>query len=182
LLVIGIGVLVLVLLGVAAYLVLADGDGGDGTAVALTGPGSASQPHDRTTGVEVFYPDGDVDQRWVIEVLEPVRDASAEAAAPPGGGNVFAVTRVRVRNQDGVEGASLTDLSFNAVTADGEVIERQTTACSTADDGLDFGAILSVGAEAEGSVCWEVPAAALNGVLLGIESAKVGGRVHISLQ
>ena len=182
LLFIGLGVVALVLIGVALYFAFG-GDDGDGDAAAVqTGPGSIAEPHARTTGVEVFYPDGDVNQRWVVEVLEPVRDVTAESAQTPEGGDVFAATRIRVRNQDGADGASLGDLAFNAVTAEGEVIERSANACSVPGDDLDFGASLALGAQAEGSVCWEVPAGALGGLLLGIESDKVAGRVHIALQ
>ncbi|MGH1493677.1 MAG: hypothetical protein ACRBK7_30495 [Acidimicrobiales bacterium] len=149
--------------------------------VVASGPGSVEQPHSRDTGVVVFYPDGDVNQRWVVEVLEPVRDASAEFGGGPEAGDVFAATRVRVRNESGVDGASLSDLSFNAVNASGELINREDNQCAAAQDDLGYDASVSLGTVLEGTVCWEIPAGELDGLKLGIESSKVAGRVHIAL-
>ena len=183
-LLVAIGVLALVAICAALFLALR----GDDTAAveneaATGGPGSVDQPHSRTTGVVVFYPDGDTDQRWVIEVLEPVRDATAElTSVQPAAGQVFAATRVRVRNESGIDGASVGDLEFNTVTAAGQVIERNASPCPQLADELDDTASVALGTGVEGGLCWEIPAGELDGLLLGIESAKVAGRVHIALQ
>ncbi|MEL6985356.1 MAG: hypothetical protein AAFO29_23185, partial [Actinomycetota bacterium] len=108
---VGLGVLFLVLAGIAAFLLWGGGsdDAGD-----TTGPGSFAEPHARSTPVEVFYPLGDGEQRFVIQVLEPLRDASGQAdGAAPAEGQRFAVTRVRVANQSATD-ASVSDLRFNA--------------------------------------------------------------------
>lgn len=182
LLLVGLGVAALVLIGVVGYLLFGGDGGDDSTAAVQTGPGSFAQPHTRTTPVEIFYPDGDTEQRFIIEVLEPVRDASGEAdAEPPGDGELFAVTRVRVTNQTSAD-APVADLRFNAVTAAGDVIDREATACSVTEPPLDFAITLGQAGVAEGAVCWVVPAGSFDGLLLGIESTQVDGRIHISLQ
>ncbi|MGI9594647.1 MAG: hypothetical protein ACR2QK_00725, partial [Acidimicrobiales bacterium] len=162
-------------------------DSNGDSAAAASGPGSVNQPHSRATGVVVFYPDDGTDQRWVVEVLEPVRDATSEivssdSVAGPETGDVFAATRIRVRNESGVDGASLDDLDFNAVNAAGAVIVRAENQCSVSVDDIDYSASVGIGTQVEGNVCWSIPAADLAGLMLGIESDKVAGRVHISLQ
>ncbi len=181
---VAIGVLALVAICAALFLALRGDDTSSVANEASTGgPGSVDQPHSRTTGVVVFYPDGDTDQRWVIEVLEPVRDATAElTSVQPAAGQVFAATRVRVRNESGTDGASVGDLEFNTVTAAGQVIERNASPCPPLADELDDTASVALGTGVEGGLCWEIPAGELDGLLLGIESAKVAGRVHIALQ
>lgn len=180
LMMVGAGVLFLVLLGVAAYLIFGGGSG-DGAGDA-TGPGSFAEPHARSTPVEVFYPLGDGEQRFVIQVLEPLRDASGQAAAEaPAEGERFAVTRVRVANQSPTD-ASVSDLRFNAITASGTVIDRAGNSCAITEPALDFAAVLGEAGVAEGVVCWVVPAADYDGLLLGIESTQVSGRIHINLQ
>jgi len=47
---------------------------------------------------------------------------------------------------------------------------------------LDYNAAVGVGEEVVGTVCWTIPSADLDGLKLGLESEKVAGRVHISLQ
>ncbi len=187
LMVVALGVVALVAIGAVLFFAFGgDDDSGDGE-VAATGPGSLTQPHPRTSGVVVFYPDGEIDQRWVVEVLEPVQDATDEIAgdgsvAGPEAGQIFASTRIRVLNENGVEGASLDDLQFNAITSDGRVIERTANSCSVSLDDLDYTASVGIGTEVEGDVCWSIPAGDLDGLMLGIESDKVAGRVHIALQ
>lgn len=187
LLLILVGVLALVAICVALFLAFRGGDDSDtDDAVAIVGPGSFDEPHPRSTGVVVFYPDGDTDQRWVVEVLEPVRDVTAEivtddSVAGPEAGEIFAATRIRVRNEAGVDGASLDDLDFNAVNAAGEVIDRESNQCSFSVNDLDYAASVGLGTQVEGAVCWELPASDLDGLRLGIESDKVSGRVHINL-
>ena len=132
--------------------------------------------------MEVFYPAGDGERRWVIEVLEPVRDASSERVDPPAEGQVYATTRLRVGNQDTAATASLGELQFNAVTASGALIDGQAAACPTGGGTpLDLSASLGPAEVAEGEVCWVVPAADLAGLLLGIESTEVAGRIHIAV-
>lgn len=172
-----LGVLVLVAVGAVLYMLLSGGDDDTGG----TGEGSFGTPHARATGVEISYGAGDADRQWVVEVLEPVRDASAEATSVPDDGEVFAATRIRIRNEAAELSAPLGELQFNAVTPDGEVIDRADNDCSVGDD-LDFGAALPPSGSVEGTVCWQTPAEALGGLLLGIESTEVGGRVHIALQ
>jgi hypothetical protein len=187
LLLIVVGVLALVAICVALFFAFSGGDDAEADdAAAIVGPGSFDEPHPRSTGVVVFYPDGDADQRWVVEVLEPVRDATAEivtddSVAGPEAGEIFAATRIRVRNEAGVDGASLDDLEFNAVNAAGQVIERESNQCTFSVDDLDFAASVGLGTQVEGAVCWELPASDLAGLRLGIESDKVSGRVHIDL-
>ncbi len=180
LLFVGLGVAALVLLGVLAFTLLGGSDddsGGD-----ATGPGSLAEPHARTTPVEIFYPTADAEQRFVVEVLEPVRDASALAdGAPPADGQRFAVTRVRVANQSAAD-ASVSDLRFNAVTASGQVLEQDSDGCAITEPALDLAAVLGQAGVAEGVVCWVVPAEDYDGLLLGIESTQVSGRIHIDLQ
>ena len=95
---------------------------------------------------------------------------------------VFAVTTVRVRNESGSDGASVGDLRFNAVNAAGDLIDRESNQCPATADDLDYDAAVPLGGEVVGAVCWELPAADLDGLKLGLESEKVAGRVHISLQ
>jgi hypothetical protein len=179
-LVAGLGVLFLVALGFALFLVFG---GGDDEASDDTSEGALGNPHARTTGVEISYEAGDSDRLWVVEVLEPVRDASADGTtSAPGAGDAFAATRVRVRNQAVDLSAPLGELKFNAVTADGDVIDREANACTVSADPFDFAAALPPSGTIEGTVCWEVPVESLGGLLLGIESTEVTGRVHIRLQ
>lgn len=173
-----LGVLLLVAVGAVLYVLLR---GGDDDAGGGTGEGSFATPHARATGVEISYGAGDADRQWVVEVLEPVRDASADGASAPEAGEVFAATRLRVRNEAADRSAPLGELRFNAVTGDGDVVDRETDGCSVGDD-LDVGAALPPSGAIEGTVCWQVPDGALTGLLLGIESTEVGGRVHIRLQ
>ena len=175
-----LGVVALVIIGAALFFAL----GGDADTTAgetvTTGPGSVSEPHPRVTGVVVFYPDADVEQRWIVEVLEPVRDVSEEFEND--GSLMLAATRVRVTNDSGVEGASLDDLRFNLVDAAGAVIVRTDNSCPPGVDDFGYAASVAVQDSVEGTVCWAIPSADLAGLILGIESSKVQGRVHIQLQ
>jgi hypothetical protein len=178
-----LGVLALAAIGAALYWQFGrNADSSDDVAAAATGPGSVNEPHPRSTGVVVFYPDGDTDQRWVIQVTEPVAAGTGDLASGDADGNVYAVARVQVRNESGSEGALLSDLHFNAVNAAGELIDRQANPCPATAEDLDYGAAVGVGEEVVGSVCWIVPAGDLEGLKLGLESDKVAGRVHILLQ
>ena len=174
--------LALVIGGILAFLLLRggsdDSEGAEAQAEAQTGPGSLDAPHPRTTGVVVFYPDDDgVDQSWVIEVLEPI--SGGEGGED---GEVFASTMVRVRNDGGADGASLGDLRFNAVTASGDLIVREDNECSSTAQDLEYDASVALNGEVEGLVCWSIPEEDLSGLLLGVESEQVAGRVHIALQ
>ena len=182
-----LGVLILGAVCAALFLYFRNGgDSGSGSNLEATGPGSVNEPHARATGVVVFYPDGGADQRWVIEVLEPVRDATQEiidgGSTGPEAGKIFAATRVRVRNEAGSDAASLTDLRFNAVNNAAELIDREIDKCSFSIEDLEYTAMVNIGEEVEGDVCWSIPASELNGLKLGLESEKVAGRVHIALQ
>ena len=178
-----LGVLALAAIGAALFWQFGrDADSSDDVAAAATGPGSVNEPHPRSTGVVVFYPDGDTDQRWVIQVTDPVAVGTGDLASGDADGNVYAVARVQVRNESGSEGALLSDLHFNAVNAAGELIDRQANPCPASAEDLDYGAAVGVGEEVVGSVCWVVPAGDLDGLKLGLESDKVAGRVHILLQ
>lgn len=177
-----LGILLLAAACAAAYYFLQNQtDDAAVDPVEATGPGSAAQPHARDTGVVVFYPDGEANQRWIVEVLEPVRDATADYGTAPADGEIFAATRIRVRNESGVDGASLSDLEFNAVNAAGELIRREDNECGTTATDLVYDAAVNLGTVLEGTVCWEIPAADVAGLKLGVESNKVGGRVHIAL-
>ncbi len=177
-----LGVLALAAICAALYWQFGRDDGDSAADAVATGPGSVNEPHPRTTGVVVFYPDGDTDQRWVIEVLDPVSVGAGDLAAGSDDGDVYAVTRVRVRNESGSDGASIGDLRFNAVNGNGDLINREDNPCPSTADDLNYNASVAVGADVTGSVCWELPAADLDGLKLGLESEKVAGRVHISLQ
>ncbi len=180
LLLVGLGVAALVVLGIVAFTLINGSD--DDSGGNATGPGSLAEPHARTTPVEIFYPTDDAEQRFVVEVLESVRDASASAeGTPPADGQRFAVTTVRVANQSAAD-ASVSELRFNAVTASGEVLDRESNACAITEPALDFAAVLGQAGVAEGIVCWVVPAEDYDGLMLGIESTQVSGRIHIDLE
>ncbi len=178
-----LGVLLLALLCAIAFWFFVINSSDDQSA---NGPGSFAEPHPRATGVVVFYPDGEVDQRWIVQILEPVRDATQEivdgGSNPPADGEIFAAARVRVLNESGVEGASLAALQFNAVSSGGDVIIRGDNQCSFSLEDLDYAASVPIGAEVEGDVCWSITPEQLNGLLLGLESQEVAGRVHIQMQ
>ncbi|MEM9564275.1 MAG: hypothetical protein AAGA93_16755 [Actinomycetota bacterium] len=179
LLVVALGVLALLALGALAFVLLGDDDESAATA---TGPGSFAEPHARTTGVEVFYITDAGEQRWVVEVLAPARDATAETTAALDAGQILAATSVRVRNQSAELPAPLAQLRFNAVTADDRLIARDGVICPELAGGLDGAATLPPAGVVEGVVCWPMTAADLGGLLLGIESTEVSGRIHITLQ
>ena len=173
-----IGVVALLAIGAALYFML----GGESDVPDTGLEGSFSAPHSRTTGVEVSYVANDADRLWIIEVLEPARDASAEGSALPDADEAFAATRIRVRNQATELSAPVGELRFNIVTSDGGVIDREANSCTVSADPLDFAAALPPGASTEGTVCWQVPSGSVgSGLLLGVESTEVGGRVHIEL-
>lgn len=181
------GVVVLLAIGGALFLVLSDniGNVSEPQAVVTSGPGSLVQPHPRATRVVVFYPDGDVDQRWIVEVLEPVQDVTEQfqsGGQAPAAGDAFVATRIRVLNEAGVEGASVGDLRFNLVDQDGNVVVRTDAPCPGAPDDLNFAATVPLEGSVEGLVCWTVPQGDLARLVLGIESLRVDGRVHIQLQ
>lgn len=178
-----LGVLLLVGIGAALFFALGgDGDAGEASEESIvTGPGSVNEPHPRATGVVVFYPDSGVEQRWIVEVLEPVRDATDELGATDGN-EIYAATRIRVSNESGIDGASVEDLRFNVVDASNSVIVRSEHNCPASADDLNYQASVALGSSVEGTVCWAVPADDLAGLKLGIESSKVQGRVHIQLQ
>ncbi|MEL6983061.1 MAG: hypothetical protein AAFO29_11610, partial [Actinomycetota bacterium] len=69
-----------------------------------------------------------------------------------------------------------------AITSSGTVIDRASNSCTITEPALDFAAVLGEAGVAEGVVCWVVPAADYDGLLLGIESTQVSGRIHIDLQ
>ncbi|MEM7273945.1 MAG: hypothetical protein AAF547_12745 [Actinomycetota bacterium] len=180
------GVIVLVAIGAALFLVLGDeaDDGAEADQTVSTGPGSVEQPHPRATGVVVFYPDSGADQRWIVEVLEPARDASEELSIGgdlPADGQQYVATRIRIRNDAGIDGAMVSDLRFNLVD-EGAVLVRTDAPCPAAADDLDYAAAVPLGEAVEGTVCWTAPIGELDRLLLGIESSKVEGRVHIRLQ
>ncbi|MEM7323619.1 MAG: hypothetical protein AAF531_11090 [Actinomycetota bacterium] len=178
-----LGVVALVAVGAFLFFALGgDGDPDGSTDEAVTtGPGSVNEPHPRVTGVVVFYPDGGAEQRWIIEVLEPVRDASADTAGADEG-QMLAATRIRVTNDGGTDGAGLGDLSFNLVDASNTLVIRTENACPPGVDDFAYDAAVAIEDSVEGQVCWAIPAGDLAGLKLGIESSKVQGRVHILLQ
>jgi hypothetical protein len=192
LLLIFLSVAALIGIGAALYYYFGDRLTGDDDTATDTdfdavGPGSFNEPHARDTGVSVFYPDDDGQQNWVIEVVEPVRDATAEITeaggdAPPDG-QVYAAARVRVLNESGpADTTSLDDLEFNAVNSDGDVIIRADNACPVVDGALDYGASVPVEDSTEGDVCLTIASGDLDGLVLGVGSTKVAGRVHIDLE
>ncbi len=178
-LIVALGVLALFALGALAFVLLG---GDDDSAATATGPGSLAEPHSRASGVEVFYLTDAGEQRWVVEVLAPARDATAESSAALDQGQILAAASVRVSNQNAELSAPMAQLRFNAVTADGQLIARDGAICPELGGGLDGAATLPPAGVIEGVVCWPVAAGDLGGLLLGIESTEVSGRIHITLQ
>ncbi len=179
-----VGVLALLIVGAALFFAFGRDSAPDLDTAAdeavTTGPGSVSEPHPRITGVVVFYPDAGVEQRWIVEVLEPVRDVSDEFDSDDA--QMLTATRIRVTNDSGVDGASLEDLRFNLVDGSDSLVVRTDNSCPPGVDDFGYNASVAVGDSVEGTVCWAIPSGDLAGLKLGIESSKVQGRVHIQLQ
>lgn len=155
----GLGALILLGIGIFAFLNLRGDD------FETVGPGSLDEPYERDSAIRVADRESDDGQKWLIDVVNPVETEGD-----------LAVATVNVINEAGSDdGASLEDLSFDAVSSSGEVYSSKD--CESG--GIDANATLQVSDNVEGNICWEVPADEMSGLMLGVSIEDVKGRVHI---
>jgi hypothetical protein len=156
-------------------------------ALAVSGEGSLSEPYPAGTGAIVYYPDdatGD-ERRWVVQIVEPVRDRTDElvadrGAVPPAAGDVLAATNIRVTYREGPVPGSMSDLSFKSIGSSLELFDT-ANACRGMSDPLDQTVSLEPGQAVEGDLCWRIPEADLDDLKLAIEAGPVEGIVFVDL-
>ncbi len=168
----------LALAGLAGYFFYQQQQGDDGAAdVAASdsgdaAPGSLTNPHDSSRAVQIEYTAEDVAQVWTIQ-------ATASAQTDLGSSTeIQADLTLANGNVDGQ--AALADLVVSIVDADGEVLASGASDC-TNTQAMSWGQSVAGGASVSGPVCWVIPTESVDGALLGIESTKAQGRIHIRL-
>jgi hypothetical protein len=145
------------------------------------GAGSLSEPHALTDAVLVTYNGDDRLDRWEVVIVDPVRDAGGEAAEAVGAGETVAAAGIRVAN-DGSAETSLNPLSFELVTSSGTAVGRAVGSCEVDRPALDPSTGLDPGGATEGSLCWVVPATAIDDLVLRIGHENASESVHIALR
>ncbi len=153
------------------------------TTILSTGPGSLGEPYVLGTGVVVFYPVDDVQNRWVLQVLDPVADLTDEltaaGVAAPEGGDILAAARVRVTFQEGAAAGPLSDLGLDAVVVPDRPFDGLT---DCGPESLDQSLMLEVGQSVEATVCWAIPESQLSELILAVTAGPADGTVHLSLR
>lgn len=162
-------------------------EGTEAATQVAAGPGSLEQPYELRTGVVVFYEgEGDeIERRWVVQVLSPVADGTAELVAagapPPPEGEILAFTRVRITYQAGPAPGDRSDLILGAVGDSGASYTERTHGCGTVGEALAEAASLQQTESVEGNVCWRIGAFDLGTLKLTVQAGPAVGTVHFAL-
>ena len=153
------------------------------TTVVSSGPGSLGEPYALGTGVVVFYDIGGDQNRWVLQVIDPVADLTEDlttaGVAAPDGNNILAAARVRITFQSGVAAGPVSDLGLDAVAVP-DALFPALTDCGP--DSLDPAATLEADQSVEATVCWAIPPGQLPGLILGVTAGPADGTVHLALR
>ncbi len=168
----------LALAGLAGYFFYQQQQGDDGgaeVAASDTGDaaaGSLTNPHDSSRAVQIEYTAEDVAQVWTIQATSSAQTDLGSST------EIQADLTLANGNTDGQ--AALADLIVSVVDANGEVLASGANDC-TNTQAMSWGQSVAGGASVSGPVCWVVPTESVDGALLGIESTKAQGRIHIRL-
>lgn len=154
-----------------------------------TGPGSLNQAWKIGDPVAVFYDNTDTgtNGRWTVRVSEPVADATSsivgvnEFNEAPAAGYVYALIPVEVTFKTGSADAVITDLSFNALGASGELFTVRSSYCGVVPNELSMSAGIAPGDRIVGNLCWAVPASDVASLKLVIQAEGVAGAVYVDL-
>ncbi len=168
----------LALAGLAGFFFYQQQQGGDGEtaevaeAGADAAPGSLTNPHDSSRAVQIEYVAEDIAQVWTIQATSSAQTDLGSST------EIQADLTVANGNDDGA--AALADLVVSIVDANGEVLASGANDC-TNTQAMSWGQSVAGGTSVSGPICWVVPSDSVDGALLGIESTKAQGRIHIQL-
>ena len=153
------------------------------------GAGSFENPHAFGDAVTITFEDFEgVSRSWIIEVLEPARDATQDIMDenqfndPPPSGEVFAVAKIKITYQDGPAPGSVSELNLKAVGPSAVVLTWFGNYCGVVPDNLETSAELFPGGSTEGNICWSTDSGDIGALTMLVDTFVADGEIYISLQ
>ncbi len=152
--------------------------------VASVPLGTFDAPYPFGRSVLLSYDDQAIgaERAWRIQLLEAAADRTGDfdVESPPSGERLVAA-RIRITYERGVSPGPVAQLRFDTVGPGGSVFRSTTQDCRSPIGKLAGRAGLEVSDAIEGLLCWWVPAAAVDSLVLAVEAEPADGVVYLAL-